>query len=59
MFEFVPINFVKYLRYMGIGMLGVFLIIGVIIAATYLINLSTNKITSAIEEKKKGNDGEQ
>ena len=58
MIEFNPINFVKYLQYMGIGMLGVFLIIGIIIGATYLINLSTNKISSALEERKNNKDGE-
>ena len=30
-------NFVHYLKYMGIGMLGVFMIVGVIMAATYAI----------------------
>ena len=29
--------FVKNLKYMGIGMLGIFLIIGIIMAATYAI----------------------
>ena len=30
-------NFINYLKYMGIGMLGVFMIVGVIMAATYAI----------------------
>ena len=30
-------NFVANLKYMGIGMLGVFMIVGIIIAATYII----------------------
>ena len=34
---FEPIQFVNYLKYMGIGMLGVFIIVGIIIAATYII----------------------
>ena len=34
-------NFVSNLKYMGIGMLGVFMIIGVIMAATYLIGRLT------------------
>lgn len=34
---FEPMNFVHYLKYMGIGMLGVFMIVGVIMAATYAI----------------------
>ncbi len=41
MFEFNPSNFVEYLRYMGIGMLGVFMIVGIIIAATYAIGAFT------------------
>ena len=42
--EFNPINFVHSLKYMGIGMLGLFMIIGIIILATYLIgNLSSKK----------------
>ena len=35
--EFNPINFVENLKYMGIGLLGVFVIIGIIIGATYAI----------------------
>ncbi|MBQ2875455.1 MAG: hypothetical protein IJE25_00425 [Clostridia bacterium] len=34
---FDPYAFLENLRYMGIGMLGVFIIIGVIIGATYAI----------------------
>ncbi|MBR2930132.1 MAG: oxaloacetate decarboxylase [Clostridia bacterium] len=34
---FQPLNFVTNLKYMGVGMLGVFIIVGVIIGATYLI----------------------
>ncbi|MBP3437278.1 MAG: hypothetical protein J6K61_05180 [Clostridia bacterium] len=37
MLEFNPMNFVNNLSYMGIGMLGVFMIIGIIIGATYAI----------------------
>ena len=40
---FEPIEFVNNLKYMGIGMLGVFIIVGVIIAATYAINKFTKK----------------
>ncbi len=40
---FQPEAFVSNLKYMGIGMLGVFIIIGIIIAATYAINKFTNK----------------
>ena len=38
---FEPIQFVNYLKYMGIGMLGVFIIVGIIIAATYAIGKFT------------------
>ena len=34
---FEPMNFVHSLKYMGVGMLGVFIIIGIIMAATYAI----------------------
>ena len=37
MLPFNPIKFVENLKYMGIGMLGVFIIIGIIMAATYVI----------------------
>ncbi len=36
--EFNPMNFISNLQYMGIGMLTIFIIIGVIILATALIN---------------------
>ena len=49
--EFNPMNFVSNLKYMGIGLLGVFIIIGIIIAATYL----TTKLTAP---KNKDNDGQ-
>ena len=38
---FEPIQFINYLKYMGIGMLGVFLIVGIIIASTYAIGKLT------------------
>ena len=34
---FEPIKFIESLKYMGIGMIGVFMIVGIIIAATYAI----------------------
>ena len=40
---FEPIRFIENLKYMGVGMIGVFLIIGVIIGATYAINQFCNK----------------
>lgn len=42
--DFNPINFVKNLSYMGTGMLIIFIIIGIIILSTILINkLFSNK----------------
>lgn len=39
--EFNPLRFVENLKYMGVGLVGVFMIIGIIIAATYLIGKLT------------------
>lgn len=36
--SFIPQNFIKNLYYMGIGMLIIFIVIGLIIGATMLIN---------------------
>lgn len=42
--SFNPMNFVSNLRYMGIGMLVIFVVIGIIIGSTMLINyLFSNK----------------
>lgn len=38
-----PMNFVNNLSYMGIGMLGIFIVIGVIIVLTALLNGLTSK----------------
>ena len=35
---FEPMNFVKNLEYMGVGMLVIFVVIGIIIFATKLVN---------------------
>ena len=40
---FEPYSFIENLKYMGIGMLGVFIIIGVIIAATYAIGKMSSR----------------
>ena len=48
---FSPIQFVNNLKYMGIGMLGVFVIVGIIILATYAIGKATAKISENKEEK--------
>jgi hypothetical protein len=42
---FEPIQFIENLKYMGVGMLGVFIIIGVIIGATYAVNYFCNKFS--------------
>ncbi len=46
-------RFIENLKYMGIGMLGIFMIIGIIIAATYGISYATK----SIQNKKNGKDG--
>ena len=38
MIGFNPMNFVANLRYMGVGLLCIFIVIGVIILATVLVN---------------------
>ena len=37
-FSFDPMNFVENLKYMGIGMLVIFVVIGIIVLTTMLIN---------------------
>ena len=41
-----PSSFVENLKYMGIGMLGVFMIVAVIMISTYLISYVTGRIGS-------------
>ncbi len=41
--EFNPMAFVNNLRYMGLGMLGVFVVIGLIVLITMLLNKITSK----------------
>ncbi len=36
--EFTPVHFIDNLQYMGLGMLGIFVVIGIIVGATYLLN---------------------
>ncbi len=38
---FEPMNFINNLRYMGAGMLGIFVVIGLIIVTTVVLNRST------------------
>ena len=40
---FNPMNFVHNLYYMGVGMLSIFIVIGVIILATVLLNKLTSR----------------
>lgn len=40
---FHPEFFVENLRYMGLGMLGIFAVIGLIIAVSYVLNAITSK----------------
>ena len=44
-------NFIYNLKYMGIGLLGVFVIIGIIIAATYAISKFTSKLPQGDKNK--------
>ncbi|MBO4940973.1 MAG: oxaloacetate decarboxylase [Clostridia bacterium] len=38
-----PMNFVYNLKYMGLGMLGIFIVIGIVIGVTLLLNKVTEK----------------
>ena len=49
---FEPMHFVDNLWYMGIGMLGIFIVIGVIMLLTILLNKLTSKSESTDQEKK-------
>ncbi len=40
---FEPMNFVKNLTYMGKGMFGIFVVIGLIIGVTMLLNYTLSK----------------
>ena len=42
---FYPGNFLENLKFMGIGMLGVFMIVTIIMGATYLTSYLTNKFS--------------
>ncbi len=39
---FEPMNFINNLQYMGLGMLGIFVVIGAIIATVLILNSVTN-----------------
>ena len=55
-FYFQPAEFVKNLQYMGVGMIGIFMIVGVIMGATYLINRFTSKLGSKNENDTANNE---
>lgn len=42
-FDWHPENAVNNLQYMGLGMLGIFVIIGIVMAITYVLNSVTGK----------------
>ncbi len=42
---FQPMNFIRNLQYMGLGMLGIFVVIGLIAGVTVLLNNTTTKIS--------------
>ncbi len=42
-FEFNPLNFVKYLRYMGTGMLTIIIVMALLIGITVFLNYVTKK----------------
>lgn len=48
---FEPIKFIESLKYMGIGMLGVFIIVGVIMATTYLTSYITYKLARPSDDE--------
>ena len=51
-FMFKPIEFINNLKYMGLGLLGTFLIIGIIIGVTIGFNYALNKIAARLAKKK-------
>ena len=42
-FQMDPMNFVTNLKYMGTGMLGIFIVMGAIILSTFVLNRVLNK----------------
>ena len=41
--QFDPMNFIVNLKYMGLGMLGIFAVIGVLVLSVYLLRLIDKK----------------
>lgn len=50
--QFKPLEFINNLKYMGIGMLGVFMIVAIIMVATYAIMHFTSKSKKKDDENK-------
>ena len=48
---FNPAGFIDGLKFMGLGLLGTFVVIGVIIGATMLFNYTANRISAKMAEK--------
>ena len=53
---FNPAGFVDGLRYMGLGLLGTFLVIGIIIAVTMAFNNISNKLAQKKQEQQESNE---
>ena len=49
--EFTPMGFVENLKYMGLGLLGTFLVIGIIIGVTMLFNYTANRAAAKLAER--------
>lgn len=47
---FEPIHFIDNLKYMGLGMLGIFVVIGTIVVLTLILNAVTSKKTDDSEK---------
>lgn len=47
--DFNPINFVSNLKYMGLGMLGILIVMGIIIIATILLEKLTSSKSKPTE----------
>lgn len=50
--SFEPMHFVENLRYMGLGMLGIFIVIGAIMLLTMLLNKLTEQKDQSGEDNK-------
>ncbi len=53
-FQFKPLDFISNLKYMGIGMLGVLMIVAVIMLSTYLINWTINRLAAVKAAEENG-----